>query len=168
MSEGFEIEPEEGKMSRPLPTAVKEARGSYNRHPERRSNGEPQPFGKPEKPDHVAADKIASDAWDRICGLLSEMGVLSQSDEMALELLAVAYSSWRRALDRIREGEETAEGAVYSAAAVRECREASDKIVRLLIECGLTPAARTKVQAASQEAKTDWFTEALKKRESNS
>ncbi len=153
-------------MSRPTPTAVLQQRSSFKKHPERKRPHEPQAFGQPQKPQHVASDAVASDAWDRVSALLDEMGVLSKSDEFAFEQLAVAYSAWRRALDRIREGDETPEGKVYSAASVRECREASDKIVRLLIECGLTPSSRTKVQVATEKDELDWFSAALKRRAS--
>ena len=152
-------------MSRPLPTKILEQRGAFRKNPQLKRPSEPQAFGKPQKPSHL--DETGSEAWDRVTALLSEMGVLSKSDEFALEQLAVAYSAWRRALDRIREGDETPEGKVYSAASVRECREASDKIVRLLIECGLTPSSRTKVQVVTEKAETDWFTEALRNRASN-
>ncbi len=155
-------------MSRPIPTAVLETRGAFKKNPQTRRPSEPQPFGEPRKPDHVASDEVASDAWDRVSGLLSQMGVLSQSDEFALEQLSVAYSSWRAALERIRDGDQTESGKTYSSASIRECREASDKIVRLLIECGLTPSSRTKVQVASENDATDWFTEALKRRAEDS
>jgi P27 family predicted phage terminase small subunit len=152
-------------MSRPLPTAVKEARGSYNRHPERRTNGEPEPFGKPIKPRHL--DSIASKEWTRITGLLSKMGVLSASDAPSLEQHCCAYSNWRKALARIDQGGETEEGRTYSAAAVREAREAADQVRRYLIEFGMTPASRTRVRAETAAAEVDWFTEAIKKRASN-
>ncbi len=154
-------------MSRPTPTAVLQQRSSFKKHPERKRPHEPQAFGQPQKPQHVASDAVASDAWDRVSGLLSEMGVLSRSDEMCLEQLAIAYSAWRRALDRIRGGDETEEGRTYSSASIREAKEASDKIVKLLTECGLTPAARTKVQVVTEKAEFDWFEQALRNRASN-
>ena len=154
-------------MSRPIPTAVLETRGAFKKNPQTRRPSEPQPFGEPRKPDHVASDEVASDAWDRVSGLLSQMGVLSRSDEFALEQLSVAYSSWRASLDRIRDGDQTEEARTYSSASVREAREHSDKIVRLLIECGLTPSSRTKVQVVTEKDETDWFSEALKRRASN-
>ena len=152
-------------MSRPLPTALKEQRGSFKKNPQRRTTGEPQATGKPVKPRHL--DSMASKEWGRITKLLDSMGVLSASDAPAIEQYVHAYSSWRKAIARIQQGDTTPEGQVYSSAAVRECREYADQVRRYLIEFGMTPASRTRVRAVTEKAETDWFTEALRNRASN-
>ncbi len=101
---------------------------------------------------------------ERITGLMSEMRVLSASDAPAIEQYCYSYACWRNAIKRVNAGDSTEEGRTYSAAAVREAREAADQVRRYLIKFGMTPASRTRVRAETQEAETDWFTEALKNR----
>ena len=110
---------------------------------------------------------MASKEWTRITKLLDSMSVLSASDAPAIEQYCVAYSNWRNALARINSGDTTPEGKVYSAAAVRECREYADQVRRYLVEFGCTPASRTRVRAETKDAGTDWFEQALRKRASN-
>ncbi len=152
-------------MSRPLPFAVKEQRGTFKKNPQRRTTDEPARFGRPVKPRHL--DPMASKEWGRINKLLDSMGVLSASDAPAIEQYCVVYSRWRNALDRINSGDTTPEGKTYSAAAVREAREAADMIRRYLVEFGMTPASRTTVRAETEEAGMDWFERALRNRASN-
>ncbi len=142
-------------MSRPLPFAVKEQRGTFKKNPQRRTTDEPARFGTPVKPRHL--DPMASKEWGRINKLLDSMGVLSASDAPAIEQYCVVYSRWRNALDRINSGDTTPEGQVYSSASVRECREYADQVRRYLVEFGMTPSSRTRVSAVSDEPDDDEF-----------
>lgn len=92
-------------------------------------------------------------AWKRIGGLLDSMGVLTHADQGALVLLCEAFADWFECVDVVRrEGivyeTPTAAGSIVKRAhpAVAMRNDAHRRIQSLLIEFGLTPAARSKVQ----------------------
>ena len=78
------------------PTRILEARGSFDRHPERRRGREPRPKGPiGSAPEHLSESQ--RDTWDYLVEVTPE-GVLMASDAPApaLEVLAVLFDAFRK------------------------------------------------------------------------
>ena len=93
------------------------------------------------------------------------MDVLTLADRKALELLVSAYAEWRDCRDTVRlEGaffdSHTAAGSptIKAHPAVAAAADAWRRVRSMLVEFGLTPAARSKVSAA-EAAVADPFDE---------
>lgn len=132
----------------PKPTVQKKMEGTFR--PDRAPEDEPTPpAGIPDPPKLLTGR--ARDAWDRIGPELNAMGVLTRVDGIALELLCDAYAEWVAARDVVRRKgttytTKTANGRVTRPhPAVRIAAEAWRRVHRMLLEFGLTPAARTRV-----------------------
>ena len=113
-----------GKGRKPLPTAIKIAKGT-----DRRRINQAEPSLAPmslEPPGYVAGDAL--EFWNEHCGPMVEAGVLRASDRHSFALLCEAYASWR--------SEPT--------------RDTISEYRRMLGEFGMTPCSRTKVQVASK------------------
>jgi P27 family predicted phage terminase small subunit len=150
----------------PKPTALRVVQGNPGRRPFNRREPTPPP-GRPACPDWLP--RTAKHAWRELCDLLDEMGLLSQADRRALELLVAAYAEWRQATADVKsEGAwyqttSTTGAVVYRAhPATAIASDAYRRIRSMLIEFGLTPAARSKVNAAD-EPPADPFEELLER-----
>ena len=138
------------------PSALKVLHGDFEKDPQKRLTAEPKPKrGKPIRPKHITG--IAKQAWDRICRLLDATGVLTVDCGPALEVYAIHYAGMREALDQINEngmvitredikGNEYLQRNPYSA----EFQSHSAMCLKVLIEFGLTPSSRTRVQLQTQ------------------
>ena len=85
---------------KPMPTHLKLVTGNRGRRP--LNQHEPQaPTGAPEKPAHF--EGYESEVWDRLVAELGAIGVLHQTDSLAMEMLCQAYSDHRTAVEHVRE-----------------------------------------------------------------
>ncbi len=141
---------------KPLPSAVKEARGNPGKR--RLNDREPQaPAGMPECPKWLP-DR-ARECWADLAPQLEGMRVVTRADRLALILLCQHYAEWMDALDLIEEAggvtyeSETEAGAriVRAHPAVAIAADAARRVKALLVEFGLTPSARTRVKASEAE-----------------
>src|SRR5580700_3724674 len=85
---------------KPTPTQLKVIRGNPGK---RRLNsaGEPKPVrGQPVAP--ALLSEKARVAWDQIAPMLDRMGVLTEADEMALQMLCEAYVDYIEAREELR------------------------------------------------------------------
>jgi len=130
---------------KPLPSAVKRARGTYKKDPQRENLLEPKlEPGRPPKPDIVTGDAVASEMWDWLCGMLSEMKVLTLADRLIVQQIAINESVNRKLASKLLHGELTvAESQMY--------KFTSTTAVRLLGEVGLTPSSRSRLKVVSEE-----------------
>ena len=113
-----------------------DAKGAYLAHPERRPKGEPKPKSKLSKtaPKHLTDDQKL--LWKELMGMIPP-GVAFNSDRWALEELVVLK-------------DESRKGTIGDAAATR--------LKAYLVEFGLTPVARTRVNVeAAPENKLQAF-----------
>lgn len=107
--------------------------------------------GKPVAPPNLP--KEAAILWRELVKLLDNMGVLANSDRRALEMLCRAYATYLKANDEIESrgllleslNAQTGLSMMKRNPAVDIANAAHANMVRLLIEFGLTPAARGKV-----------------------
>lgn len=140
---------------KPKPTAVQRTRGN----PGKRSlnNGEPQPAGKlPAAPKHLSGE--ARKAWTAFAKQLTEAGIATRIDAVALELLCASYATYLEAAENVRQYgpiwmDQPEKGKipkfVYSPHWVVMNR-AWKEVKQMLGEFGMTPSSRTGVRAAPQ------------------
>jgi P27 family predicted phage terminase small subunit len=152
---------------KPLAPEVHKAIGSYDHNPNRENRDAPPPLeGAPEKPPYL--DAIASQKWDEVIELLSEMRVLSRSDGGLIEAYAVTYAGYRKALENVAKiGQVIVEKTDNGIEAKRspwsaELHKYMDRMTKLLAEMGLTPSARGRLKAAPIEDENDPITAILK------
>lgn len=124
-------------MGRPTtPTALKEIRGSFKRHPERRKDGEPVPTrGIGPAPEYFC--QVQRDIWDEIVGQMYP-GVLGEADRLALEIMVTLVYRFRWA------NGETIQPLMGAELA---------RLTSLLSQFGMTPSDRTKIVVPKGEKK---------------
>jgi len=134
---------------RPTPTALKLVTGNPGKRALNKK--EPKPAAKaPPCPAHLDSDAKA--VWKRLCSLLKKMGVLTEADGLALERLCDCYSDILRCRELIeRDGrtyttlDQNSNTLIKNNPAVNQLRAADSQFKSYLVEFGLTPAARSKV-----------------------
>lgn len=139
----------------PVPTALKKLRGN----PGKRAYNEDEPtppvlITRP--PDWL--DDAARDAWLELSPMLASMRVLTEADRVALMLLCDAYSEWRAARDAVvEEGmvftviNEAGDTMIRRRPEVGIRADAWRRVLRGLIEFGLTPSARSRVSSGEAD-----------------
>ena len=142
----------------PKPTNLKVLHGSAKG--KRQAKVEPEAeLGPPPKPDWLGP--VASEAWDDLVELLVEMRVVTVADRLALEMLATVYEEWRVAAGTVEdEGTtqlvETQFGErIQSHPAVAQRSDAFRRLHAMAQEFGLTPAARSRLQAPPKRKESD-------------
>lgn len=152
---------------KPLPTATKEASGAFEKDPQRRNDSEPiAKRGFPDVPVSIAGDELAVECWNRICGTLDDMGILTVSDFSVLEVYCQTYSQWRFLNDYVKNGnvrEVSSKGDARTSPEAVQVHKYADRLVKLMAELGLTPSSRSRIHAPGKEEE-DPFAEFLKKR----
>ncbi|MBS7596727.1 MULTISPECIES: phage terminase small subunit P27 family [unclassified Pseudomonas] len=105
-------------------------------------------------------------AWGRLTVLLDRMGVLTEADGFALERLCDCYAEILALRDLVdaqgRTYETTStqgELVLKANPAVAMLADVDRRFKSYLVEFGLTPAARSKVQVKDDEPKEDEFAE---------
>lgn len=140
---------------RPKPTQLKLVTGNPGRRP--LNAKEPQPRRQmPSPPAHMS--DVAKVAWGRLTVLLDRMGLLTEADVYALERLAECYAEVMDCQEAIAVNGRTYEAEKGDGALMVRPRpevgmlaDADRRFKGYLIEFGLTPAARSKVQANGEE-----------------
>ena len=156
---------------KPLPVEIHEMQGSYKKNPQRRKDS-PKGSGRPQKPRHL--DGIAAKEWTRIVKLLDKMGVLSETDAPTIEQYCEAYSDWRLAKEKVLKSgiaivSKDKAGNVIARRNpfMIEKRQAAKQCAQILIELGMSPSSRTRLQVEAQDTGDDWFDRALRNRAQN-
>ena len=140
--------------NRPKPTHLKIVEGTQRK--DRANPSEPQPdLGTPIPPAWLSDE--AKVQWGRFSVWLEQMGVLTLADGPALERLVSVYLEVHelevliREQGRVVEMLSTQKEKVLKAnPAVAMLNSADSRLRQMLIEFGLTPAARTKVHTVKR------------------
>lgn len=136
---------------RPTPTVLKLIKGN----PGRRKLNKREPTPKrviPSCPEYL--NDVAKVAWGRLSVILDRMGVLTEADALALERMCDCYADIMACKKLIalhgRTYQTDSEGGILHKTnpAVTQLRAAEAMLKAYMIEFGLTPAARSKVQVA--------------------
>ncbi|WP_188036009.1 phage terminase small subunit P27 family [Pseudomonas sp. EZ-C24] len=144
---------------RPTPTELKLVRGNPGKRAINKN--EPKPARRiPSAPAHLTNE--AQVAWGRLTVLLDRMGVLTEADGFALERLCDCYAeilALREIVDaqgRTYETTSTQGELVLKAnPAVAMLADVDRRFKSYLVEFGLTPAARSKVQVKQNDDEED-------------
>lgn len=131
---------------RPKPTALKELQGTAAPGT---AAAEPRADGALELPRGAASPDVRR-TFNRLADWLEQMGVAAAQDAAALELLAVQLTIARQAAQAIeRDGLLTTDerGMMRRHPALIALNQATGTARLMLIEFGLTPASRAKVEA---------------------
>lgn len=139
---------------KPVPTALRVLRGNPGKHP--LNTKEPRPErGLPTCPGHL--DRVAKHLWKELGTVLDRMKVMTHADRRALELLVDAYATYRLAKDGLKEHGLTyttttpaGDEMVRQRPEVMMAAEAAKRVRQLLVDFGLTPSSRSKIQVAGQ------------------
>ncbi len=136
---------------RPKPTFLKLVAGNPGRRP--LNSSEPAPQNKrPPPPRHLSEQ--ARKTWARMSSILGRMGLLTEADGVALELLCEAYADYLEARDTLKafggryyETTNAAGGVMHRPhPALAAMADADRRIRAWLAEFGQTPSSRSKVQ----------------------
>ncbi|WP_232333261.1 phage terminase small subunit P27 family [Pseudomonas monteilii] len=140
----------------PAPSAQKKVTGTSR--PARENKREPQlavaSYQPP--PSHMTAEGQA--VWKVFCPLASSMGVLAEADLQTLERLCEVAAEVRRlTLVISQEGHTytTEAGLIKAHPAVAMAADADRRLLSYLTHFGMTPAARSKVQAIGEPPSKD-------------
>jgi P27 family predicted phage terminase small subunit len=144
------------KGRKPTPSHLKVIRGTDR--PDRGAKNEPQPErARPSAP--ATMSDRGREAWGYVVGILDRMGVLTEADAMAVELLCEARADWLSARDEITaaggETYTTEAGLIKAHPAVGMRNDAARRLQSLLAEFGMSPSSRSKVSAQEPDEKTD-------------
>lgn len=144
---------------KPTPTVLKMVKGNPGKRAINKN--EPQPEkGIPACPENITGN--AKVAWDKLCKILDDMGVLTVADNYALETLCSVYGRMRELQAVIDE-----HGLVFESPnvngdillrpnpAVSQLEKAESLFKNYLTEFGLTPSSRTKIQVNKKAEDND-------------
>ena len=138
-----------------LPTALKIVKGTQRKC--RLKPDEPD-IGSDNlaPPDYISKEAIKH--WPIIVKMLKDAGVASDLDAMALCALCEAVTTWVQATTDVRKYGLITEGKYGPCAnpAIKISNDASDRMMRILIEFGMTPSARSKVSGRKKEAANEF------------
>lgn len=141
---------------KPVPTALKLMRGNPGHRPI--NVDEPKSESGAEMPDWLSAD--AQKRWLQLYRNLDEAGVLTQLDAMALGMLCEQFAIWADASAKVAKF-----GLVYKGQGgqakespyLKIANKSMERIQKLLVEFGMTPASRTRISTATKKKKEGKF-----------
>lgn len=138
------------------PSNLKEFTGTRRKDREQVDN-EPKPaIVIPPRPPVLQGD--ARLEWDRITPLLKKLGLLSKIDRAALCGYCQAWADFVWAVNYLRHRPRVIKAPsgyrqIHPAMTMR--RQAAEQMLKFASEFGLTPSARTRVEAALAKPATD-------------
>src|ERR1700730_16726059 len=136
----------------PKPTSIARAEGNPGKR--RLSDCEPQPRNvTPRCPEYL--DERARKEWRRLVPVLHRMKVLTEADGMGLANLCQTYSTLVKAQEKLSELGilyKAPSGYVMQSPLLAVVNQCVDTITKLSREFGLTPAARSRIIAHTEEA----------------
>ena len=146
-------------MTKATPTVLKMVKGNPGKRPINKN--EPQPEkGIPACPEHLKDH--SKEAWDRLCVVLDDMGVLTMADASALEMLCGIYGRIRKLHKQIEKDglvidtvNVNGDRMMRGNPAVSQLEKAESLFKNYLTEFGLTPSSRTKIQVNKKSEDND-------------
>jgi len=143
---------------RPKPTALRELQGNPGHRP--LNKREPKPGGVPRCPSHL--DDAAKREWKRISAELVSLNLLTSVDRAALSAYCASWSRWMDAETNVQKYgaviKSPKSGFPIQNPYVGIANTALDQMRKFLVEFGMTPASRSRIQVAASSG-DDAFTE---------
>ncbi len=151
---------------KPTPTHLKLVTGNPGRRPLNKAEAKAPPARTMKVPAHLGADAIAE--WDRIAADLIRSGLITALDTSALAAYCGAVGRWvqaERILFKAAEADPMFEGLVIRTTSgnvvmnplVGIRNKAQADVLKAAAELGITPSARSRVQAQAPEEEDDPF-----------
>lgn len=148
---------------KPKPTHLKLIAGNPGKRPVNPAEAKVAP-SLPQAPDHLLPD--GRQEWDRVSVALYEAGLLANIDRAALAAYCQAYGIWAQATRAIAEMAKhdkasgglmitTTNGNAIQNPLVGIANKAATDMVRYATEFGMTPSARSRIQANPPTEKSD-------------
>lgn len=136
---------------KPKPTSIKRLAGNPGKRP--LNDREPKPRPANVKMPRGVLPKHGQKLWRQLAPLLLELGVLTEVDLPALEMMCLHYALARQALEEVNEIGLTIEedGKTKKNPAMQAFRENSQAYKQLLVEFGLTPSSRSRIVTETLE-----------------
>jgi P27 family predicted phage terminase small subunit len=130
---------------KPKPTAIKKLAGNPGKRP--LNENEPKPGPANVKMPRGVLPKYGQKLWRSLAGRLVELGVLTEIDLPAFEMMCLHYALTRQALDDVEKNGLTIqeEGKTKKNPAMQAFRENGQAYKALLVEFGLTPSSRSRI-----------------------
>jgi P27 family predicted phage terminase small subunit len=135
---------------RPLPRALKILRGN----PGKRALSPDEPLPDPLAADpvpHELKDAHARAEWQRLAAGLIACGQVTIADRTLLVGYCLKYGQWLRLEEEVLRRPLT-EDAGDTIKAIRIANQTLEVLIRMAVELGLTPSARSKVTRAPKPA----------------
>ncbi len=134
----------------PKPTSLKLLSGNAGHRPLNFDEPRP-PKSSGQRPPWLKGE--ARKKWDVMYPLLCEMRIFTAADELALSMLCETYAEWRAARTVIARKKPTYESVTKSGDRIIRARpevrigaDAACRLRALLLEFGLSPSARSRIQ----------------------
>lgn len=148
------------KGRKPRPTHLKLVTGNPGKRPLNRAEPKPAAAGLPQPPAELSGD--ARNEWRRVAQQLHQAGLLATLDRAALAAYCQAFARWRqaeRALAAMAEKDavtgglliKTSNGNAIQNPLVGIANKAAAAMVRYAAEFGMTPSARSRIEAAPRD-----------------
>lgn len=142
---------------KPLPTQLKVIKGTLQKCRERK---EPKPpTAIPDAP--KCLDSVGKREWKRITAELYRLGLVTALDMAALAGYCQAFSTWYQAAKELKTEKNltvmTEKGNVIQHPLVGIVNTSAAEMRRFLVEFGMTPSSRSKVNAGEKEGKKNGF-----------
>ena len=130
---------------KPAPTALRRLKGNPGKRAYNHEEPVP-PDDLPTCPDHLNAP--AREEWDRLAGVLHDMGVVTIVDRAALAAYCQCYGRWVEAEEKMQTTPmllKTASGYVQQSPWLSIANKQLELMGRYMAELGLTPASRSRI-----------------------
>lgn len=141
-------------MARPRkPTALRIIEGNAARRP--LPENEPKPELGAVAPKWLSP--LAAEHWSLVSEQLEEVGVLTRMDQTALALYCEAFARYKDATEHVTKFGtivKSPSGYPMQSPYLAIASKAHEQMVKLLVEFGMTPAARSKVEVAGNGKKS--------------
>ena len=133
--------------------------GNLGKRPLPQNEPAPVALTADEEPPAVLSEQ-AREYWPTIARELATVGVLTTMDRASLWLLVEAMADYivaREAVDQYGDTMETGQGYYVVSPWLRQKWKAREHLLKLLVEFGMTPSSRSRVNVAKPPAKVNRF-----------
>lgn len=138
-------------MPRRKPTAMKKLSGTLRKH---RTNPNEPTYPELGAEPPAFLDQAGRDEWSRLFPMLTDRGLLTAGDAAAFSGYCGQYSIWTAAMEAVkREGLVITlpNGVLAQNPNLAIATKASKEMRAFLVEFGLTPASRSRVEASARK-----------------
>lgn len=141
---------------KPMPTQMKLLKGTFQKCRQRKEPKPPKSIPNPPS----CLDSVGKREWRRITPELDRLGLISNLDMAALAGYCQAFSTWFKASKELKNVGKftivTDKGNVIQHPLVGVINTAAAEMRRFLVEFGMTPSSRSKVNCGESEKDSEY------------